>query len=158
MKWCAHSCCRSTHSRRFSAACAGPTYADTKIWVAPSGIGAGGAGIGGTLATDGVIEDTGDLCAFKDTYKEQFQAVEANAGGMPSLRVDVNAFFVLLVLSTRSPFFVFRFCVSWEDTTEWCAITYPRTGTYPLFGTPLNTQHFHCFIIHILVLVLYIHL
>ena len=40
---------------------------------------------------------------------------------------------------------------------EYVTITYPRTSTYPLFGTPLNTQHFHYLIIHILVLVLYIH-
>ena len=112
MQWCAHWCCRSTHSRRFSVACAGPTYADTETWVAPSGLGAGRAGIGGTLAADGVIEVTDDLGALKDAYKERFQGVDANAGGMPSLRVDVSAFFVLLVFIRTVSFFVFRFCVS----------------------------------------------
>jgi hypothetical protein len=34
----------------------------------------------------------------------------------------------------------------------------PETGTYSPFGTPLNTQHFLHFIIHILVLVLYLHM
>ena len=70
-----------------------PRTPNTETWVVPSGIGARRAGTGGILATDGVIEVAGDLGAFKDAYKVQFEGVDANAGRiMLSLRVDVSAF------------------------------------------------------------------